>query len=326
MSINECNVDTTDTSANGFPDPCADQTQDDQTTDEKSCWQKRLQEWAEIENIVIEYQKQFTPGASEYQIEISKEAAAKLLDKFYPVIKKYQVLIKSGKIDFKDPEMRSFVSSFIDSNHLKNALANRISMTGDYQQEIYKKFYFVKESYGYLQEDEIMVDLQVLLLALAQRYKDMGRHFCAYVYNSYKFEVSRHIKKFTKNPLNIHYKNIEYEDYMSSYEEQAIQDDFEDKFYENSIGIPDISWIQGKNCSEIFSKLSNMERKLLVKYYGEEWNDRQISESFGIHINTVNQKRRQAVAKIAQKLGIPENEIKRNRKSGKKAILPTSIQ
>ena len=79
----------------------------------------------------------------------------------------------------------------------------------------------------------------------------------------------------------------------------------------------------GNNCSDMFSNLTPLDRKILIKYYLEEWKDKQIADHFGMHINTVNQRRRCAAKKIAENLDIELENIKRTRKSGKKAILPT---
>ena len=235
------------------------------------------------------------------------------------------MLLKYGQIDFNDREMKQFVLSFIDDVRLQKAL-RRDKQKSDYRAEIYKKFNFIKETYGHIPDEEIMMDLQMIFLVIARRYKVMGKSFCGYLYNAYHFEVSRHIKKFIKNPLNITYKNFEYEDTINGKEDSYIDARLEeDTFYEDSMGIPDMTWVSGKNCSEMFADLAPLDRKILLKYYLEEWNDRQISEEFGIHINTVNQKRRSAVAHIATQMGIDLDDVKRNRRSGKNAILPTVI-
>lgn len=72
----------------------------------------------------------------------------------------------------------------------------------------------------------------------------------------------------------------------------------------------------------MFNKLSVFQRKVLVKYYLEDWNDRQIAEYLGAHINTVNQKRRDAIDLLCAEMGVSKENIKRSRKSGKKASLP----
>lgn len=281
----------------------------------------REEEWAQVEELVMKYKEQFDDGATRIQVQASQDAAEELINRFYPLFKKYLILLRSGQIDFNDKEMKLFVSSFMDEEALKSAL-KRKKQKAEYRASIYQKFNFIKETYGSIPEDEIMVDLQTIFLAMARRYKQMGKSFCGYLYNSFRYEVSRHIKRFTKNPINIPYRHTQFEDYMRFSEEPSIENNFEDKFYENSIGIPDMTWISGENCSDLFTVLTPIERKLIIKYYLEEWNDRQISEEFGIHINTVNQKRRQAVGKLAGVLNIDESDIKRNRKSGKRAIMP----
>ena len=158
---------------------------------------------------------------------------------------------------------------------------------------------------------------------IARRYKQVGKNFGAYVYNSYRYEVARFIKKFIQNPLNISYKNIEYEDYINNSNNYNLQNSYMDNYYEDLTGIPNVSWIQGQNCSEIFLDLSPLDRKILVKYYLEEWKDGQIAEHLGMHINTINQKRRSAAKVIAKNLNLDLNSIKRTRKSGKRAVLPT---
>ena len=96
-----------------------------------------------------------------------------------------------------------------------------------------------------------------------------------------------------------------------------------DNYYEDMVGLPDISWVNGLTCSDTFKDLSVFQRKILIKYYLEDWNDRQIAEHLGAHVNTINQKRREAIKTICNEVGIPKSELKRNRKSGKRVSLPT---
>lgn len=288
--------------------------------DEK--FEQRLVEWTEIEELVLKYQAQFNEDADNIIKTEAKESANKLLERFSPFFKKYVTLLKTGQVDWDDMEMKQFISNFIDDIELKKALARK-KQKAHYRNEIHQKFNFIIETYGELSEEEILLDLQTLLLIIAQRYKQMGKNFCAYVYNSYRYEVARHIKKYIKNPLNISYKNLQYEDCINGTSDFEIQNSYEDNYYEDLTGIPNTSWIQGQNCSDIFSCLSPLDRKILVKYYLEEWKDGQIAENLGMHINTVNQKRRSAAKVIAEKLNLDLNSIKRTRKSGKRAILPT---
>lgn len=285
-------------------------------------YQQRLIEWNDIEEAVMTYQKQFDIDATKDIVEESKLAAAILLDKFFPLIKKYITLLSTGQIDWNDKEMKLFVCNFVDDLSLQKAL-QRKKQKAEYRSQIYLNFNFIKETYGSLNTEELLIDLQTLLLVMAQRYKKLGRNFCSYIYNSYRYEVARHIKKFLKNPINITYKNLQYEDCINGHEDYDIENSYEDNYYEDMTGIPNSLWLAGENCGKEFAGLSPLDRNILVKYYLEEWKDKQIAEHFGMHINTVNQRRRTAAKKIASNINLDNDSIKRTRRSGKKAVLPT---
>lgn len=285
-------------------------------------YEQRVIEWNNIEEAVMTYQKQFLNNPTDSEIQLAQESANLLLDKFSPLIKKYMSLLSSGQIDWNDKEMKLFVCNFIDDYSLQKAL-QRKKQKAEYRSQIYLNFNFIKETYGKLDKEELLSDLQTLLLVMAKRYKQVGRNFCSYIYNSYRYEVSRHIKKFLKDPINITYKNLAYEDCINGQTDYNIESSYEDNYYEDITGIPNSSWMQGENCSDIFIELSPLDRKILVKYYLEEWKDKQIADHFGMHINTVNQRRRSAAKKIAGNVNIDQDGIKRTRRSGKKAILPT---
>lgn len=276
--------------------------------------------WEDIEQLVLTYQTQFKPGVTREEVKIARDAADQLIRRFMPLAKKYVTLLRTNIIDWNDNEMKAFISSFINEPDLRYAL-RRPKQKAPFRRRVYENFNFIKESYGKQTEEEILVDLQMLILVMAKRYQQVGKNFCAYINNGFKFEVARHIKKFLRNPLNIHYKNIEYEDCMEQFDfDSELQ--FETNYYEDAMGLPDLTWISGLSASEAFQELTPIERKLLVKYYLEDWNDRQISEEFGTHINTINQQRRSAVEKIAMHYAIDMTDVKRSRNSGNGATIP----
>ena len=293
------------------------------TIDENDIFLTLSREWKEVEQLVMDYKKQFDDDVDAATKERSKLAAEKLLKKFTPLFKKYINLIHTGLINFDDAEMRKFVFLFIGDEKLKRSM-RKYFKSPDFQHEVTYRFNFIKETYGTLLEEDIMQDLQLLFLSMAKRYKQMGRNFCAYVYNSFSYEVNRHICKFTKNPANIPYKSYEYIDYIRGEDaitEDYFEDCFEDKIYEKNSGIPDLTWINGTSCSEIFSHLEPLERKLIIKYYMEDFNDRQIAENYNMYISSINHKRRHAVMKLAKRIGLNPSDIKRNRKSGKHTLI-----
>ena len=127
------------------------------------------------------------------------------------------------------------------------------------------------------------------------------------------------IQKYQKNPINFHYK-------VATLDECArvTVDDYseiEDSIYEDDMGLPDMSWVKGETCSDLFSQLTSEERIIISKYYLQDWADKQIAEFLDMHINTVNQRRKAATKHLAELLGVNPKNIIRHRNSGKRAII-----
>lgn len=279
--------------------------------------EERKKEWEEVEELVLTYQKYKDDLENKH---ISQDASKELLIRFQNLFKKYISLIKYGQIDFFDVEMKEFIVLFMDDYSLKKAL-RRKKQSPEYKAKIYERFGFITKTYGQLPEEDIVADLYMCFLNVARRYKQIGKNFCAYLYNVYRHEVARHIKNYTKNPASISYKNYHYEDCLNGKTDAKLDIAYEDNYYESLTGLPDKTWIDGQSCSDVFLKLSNLQRKILIKYYMEDFNDKQISELTGSHINTINHRRREALDIICKELSVDRAEVKRSRKSGKLAGL-----
>ena len=281
---------------------------------------ERLEQWNEIEKLVLTYQ-QYLNHEDLIKRKESQDAADILLNKFSPLFKSYITLIKYNQIDWDSRDQKMFISQFINDRQTKNALLRK-KTSSEYKAKIYYAFNFVVTTYGSLTEEEILSDLYMCFLTLMKRYKQKGKNFCAYVANSYHFEVSRHIKKQISNPLAVNYKNYKYEDVINGNEDVNINIIHEDNYYESTTGLPDYTWIEGSTCSDIFADLTPFQRKILVKYYLEDFNDRQIGELNDSNIGTINNKRRTAVNKLCKACDYDKNQLTRKRKSGRKANVP----
>ena len=273
--------------------------------------EKEIREWNEIEELVLNYQNYLISKDKEQTVNPSFE----LLERFSPLFKKYLALIKHNQIDFNDMEQKSFVSLFMDDKILRRML-NRKVTPNSYKSDIYQKSNFIKETYGVNNEEDIMYDLYICFLNVARRYKQIGKNFCAYLYNVYKHEVARFIKAYIKNPLSVPYKNFQYEDFINGSEDALIIEEQEGSYYESLTGLPDISWILGETCSNDFLFLTPLQRKIIIKYYLEDWSDRQIAESMGIQTSSINSKRREALILLCQHFDVDPSSLKRMRKSG----------
>ena len=282
--------------------------------------EERLAQWNEIEELVLTYQK-YLNDEDLMNRRKSQDAADILLNKFSPLFKSYITLIKYNQIDWNSKDQKMFISQFISDRQTRNALLRK-KTSSEYKAKIYHSFNFVVMTYGELSEEDILSDLYMCFLTLMKRYKQTGKNFCAYVANSYHFEVSRHIRKQISNPLAINYKNHKYEDVINGNEDTNINIVHEDNYYESLTGLPDYTWINGDTCSEIFADLTPFQRKILIKYYLEDFNDRQISELNDSNIGTINNKRRTAVNNLCKSCDYDKSQLARKRKSGRKANVP----
>lgn len=276
--------------------------------------EQEIKDWDDVEKLVIEYQTCINSTDPALR-NLSKAPAEELLNRFAPLFKKYMLLIKHNQIDFQDIEQKSFVSLFMDDIMLRRVL-NRKVTPPSYRSEIYLKSNFIKETYGSNSEQDIVNDLYICFLKIAKRYKQVGKNFCAYLYNVFKHEVARMIKSNIKNPLSIPYKNFQYEDYVNGSEDNYQIDVYEDVYYESSTGLPDMSWVLGDTCGFEFIYLTPLQRKILIRYYLEDWSDRQIAESLGVQTSMINLKRRQALQLLCDEFDVDMDNLKRTRKSG----------
>ena len=279
-------------------------------------------EWDIIDSLIEVYQK-----SCDESINSSKEdgdrAATLLLEKFSPVFKKYIALLKTGQINFSDSEQKQFIALFMDEKRLRKALASKNPIDYPTRQVIIYKFGFIKETYGLLDEDEILTDLYVIFFILARRYKKTNRSFCCYLYNAFKYEMFRHIKSFTNNPANIYYKNISYEEVTIDGDLQLVNEydripDVESDLSTDDNGQLTSSWVAGLACSEVFMELTPLERKILEMYYVRNMSARQIAETFHIHTNTCNKRRHEAIKKLAERLGLDPKSAVRTRNTAVK--------
>lgn len=284
--------------------------------------EERLKEWNQVEELVLIYQKHLNDPVDSI---LSKEAADILLQKFSPLFKSYLTVIKYNQIDWNSKEQKIFICQFVGDRNLKKAL-NRKKTSSDFKAKIYNAFNFVSATYGTSLEEDILADLYLCFLILMKRYKQTGKNFCAYVANCYHYEISRYIKKQISNPLVVNYKNYKYEDIVNGNNDHELDFIHEDNYYESMTGLPDYTWINGDTCSDIFCDFSPCQRKILIKYYLEDYNDRQISEMFGTNVGNINSKRRSAINELCMLRCVDKSNLPRKRKSGRKVNLPIKKQ
>lgn len=277
-------------------------------------------EWDVIDSLVFYYQGLNNESVYDNEGNLIADPVQELLNRFQPLFKKYINLLKTGQINFNNLEQKLFVSLFVNDPLLKKAMFSKSGLDKQTKAQISARFNFVKETYGNQDEYNILTDLYVIFLTLARRYKKKNRSFACYVYNSIRFEVYRMINKYTHNPVNIHYKNLSYEECLENNYWEFADDSvlsIEEQVEFNEEADINYQWIQGVTCSEVFKKLTPLERKIVTKYYLEGASDKQVANEYKLHINTCNSKRHTAIEKIAAAVGLTKKDVKRSRNTGK---------
>ncbi len=301
---------------------------DNEELSQREVYEQKQIAWQEIEDLVMIYKKRFDDEKVDDEvIAASERAGEELIARFENLFHKYSSLVRTGNFNWRDRTSKKFVRLFIDDQQLKSALS-RTKSNNQFRRKIHDKFNFVVDTYGALDEEYILSDLHTVFCDLMKRYEPMGRTFCGYINNAFRFYLYRHITSYIKEPMSVKSNVIEFkseivdDETLHEYNREGVITKEEDDTFEHNLGIPDERWITGEECGEAFQGLTPIQRKIIVKYYLENWNDRQISDAYCMHINAVNQLRRRAIRTIAESQGINLEWIRRVRNSGAKARLP----
>lgn len=257
-----------------------------------------------------------------YKLNKDSIAAHKLIECFKDFIHRYLFLFKHGKYNMEHYSIKSFIKLFIDNKSVKKQI-NCYKIKGTVQMAIEGVISKLNTLFANYNEHDIEQDLAIILLNMANNYKDTKPSFHTYVLRNYHYYVYRYYEKQLKDPLtassNSKYLSSEYFTIDSQIECKSSVDDMEDvlnelecfysvknkkavktkshSIYDNGF-VRDINWINGITCSSIFSILTSFERKVIVMWYIDKMTDSQIANEFGVCRITINKKR----AKIRNKL------------------------
>lgn len=253
---------------------------------------KQHNEWLSIEELVIKAKNG------------DKNACGELINKFENYFNKFFLIIKHGKIDIRDRETRFLLSLFVPKDQYVKS--RNIYQDKDTLGRVLASLRSITAKFANIPDEDIKQELYLIFIKLIHRYEPNGKLFGSYLCTAFVYEVSRYIKKIIKNPISSE-NNINYNDLYaqgSNIDEFKILNNLQ---YDELININDEidyddSWVLGITCSDIFLCLTPLERIILVKYYIEGLNDREISEMYGINRNIANQKRRAAIEKLKKKI------------------------
>lgn len=243
--------------------------------------------WNEIEELV----QRFKDG--------DRSVGEQLLQKFENYFNKFYLIVKNITINLNDRETKFFISMFLNDATL---FQKKEDISSDDYHTVMQAFGSVCNTYGKLPREDIYQDMYLVFFTLLNRYKPIGKTFGSYLCTSFVYEYSRLIKSYLKDPLSRVDKTVEYIDMFHRNRYVEPEYAFFNMPYDEEK--QDDLWIHGLTCSEAFSKLTPLERIILIRYYIERKSDREIAEQIGRTRNYVNIKRLNAVKKISEYMGI----------------------
>jgi len=222
-------------------------------------------------------------------------------------IGKYYTLLRYGRIDFDNRDIRRFVSLYMEDENMRKQMIP-FYQYAPVKREAIRLMTDLAEQLKIMSDEDLLQDLRMLLLQQAKRYKKQGKKktFTGYLYNSFRYELKRHLDRLLKDPLSSRKERKKgYADDRSADEDSIIQ--LDDTIF---IKRPIIEmneelgygWIQGILCSPLFEDLSVAQRLILKLHYLERMTDGEIAERMGIHINTVFRQRKKAIQLLEQKM------------------------
>jgi len=263
---------------------------------------KRKNQHEDIEELVKDYQ-QGNELAGEELLRIfgchPNEAVGKYIGKYYD-------LLRYGKMDFGNKDLRKFVSLYIGDKEL------RMKMIPFYQYEdtmveVRKVIQFITERFEIVEDEDLLQDLRLLFLQQAKRWEKKGKiGFCGYLYNSYRFAIYHYYKSLFSDLLHqpklaFDIETIEQEQDQSSDIEIDEAWFFEDKYFDEDEELG-FNWIHNKTATFPFNRLSAYERTILFLYYEKACTDKVVSGIVGMHEDTVWGHRKKIKAKLKELL------------------------
>lgn len=250
--------------------------------------------------------KSFKKG-SETLIKEFQEAslADELLDKYKNFLSKYHQLLYKGVIDFNNYDIRKFLSCYLkDSDERRSFLKGKYHSKQDVANG-YRILSYIRQAFQGFTSREVYHELIIPFLECAKRYRYINKSFNSYLYNTYRYELVRHINSILFQRFNVKHPLIEKHHIEIELKENVDELKIE---LDDDLSLNHPHWLNGKKTNDPFKQFTREERLILVKYYMEDYTDKEIGRLIGKHRKSVNRMRLKAIRKIKE--DISKGEIK----------------
>lgn len=161
---------------------------------------------------------------------------------------------------------------------------------------------FIEKHYSFKPVEEIQMDIKYILFILIKRYKKSNRNFCAYLSNSFHYEMVRFLYSQNKEILNHNGVKLYFDNGDCNLYNIKDTIDFQLDIILDYVDIDNQTmkdkWIDEITFSKedsLFYGISPFDKKILIEYYQNDLSDKDISIKYKKHLNTINKRRRESV-------------------------------
>ncbi|MCU5224113.1 MULTISPECIES: sigma-70 family RNA polymerase sigma factor [Bacillus cereus group] len=224
-----------------------------------------------------------------------------LVKEYENFLNKYYTLLTKDAINFRNYDIRCFLSCFINNKGVVKNLKKGKFHSQESIKQAYKALNYLKWIFRNHTKDELKSELLIPFLLCARHYKQQGSSFKKYIYVSYKFMLKRYIDSMNQDLLDhsdMLYKSNHTDEYDADTVEEAL-----DKLESKNLSILEIEmptglelshpkWIHGDSSQFPFSDLKSHERYILAKYYYEGYTDKEIARMLPYHSKSIHRIRK----------------------------------
>lgn len=260
-----------------------------------------MNEFTKVHKLALEYQNG------------NKEVLADILEYYNETMDNYVKLLKYGELDFDDTICCRIVIKYSSKSIKYKKSHSGMAIMLDIAKELSTLF----EMYD---EDDIRNDFVLAIISKCNNFKVTSDDslFTSYVYNTLHYDLFRALCTYRRGYNNIYsIKENELDYSTDDYFEKILNNTEKINMIQNSNSIITVNqnnnaysdlfldsfnWLEGITCSDAFSTLNGLERKILVMYYYHGMNDEQIAKEFGYCRQAINKKRASALSKLNDKV------------------------
>lgn len=238
-----------------------------------------------------------------------------LIDHFNGFIETYVKFIQTGFLDTKQTHLRYFVCLFLKDSDARDHLKQNKGLTESDWHSIRSVIKYIKSYFYFYTKHDTYTELLIPFLKMAKKFVFDKLAFDAYTYYNYNLSIVHYLRELTREP-NDYAERMQILDGelgvivdLKLLESHLLE--MRDKHLD--VDVHDLRFMRGDELSGVFSEMTNVQRYILVYYYVDGLNDREISEKLGLHKRSVYRARNKLVNQLKEML--LKGEIKCLRKS-----------